>query len=90
VAESVLSCTSPSSNLRKNPEIRAGRVVRWWASSTPTYPTIQPVTILNVCSWGGGGGGGGGDKLVDDVYWSKIVILTIYYTILCLSLPSEH
>jgi len=39
VAEVVLSCTSSSSNLRQNPEIRAGRVVRWWASRTPTYAT---------------------------------------------------
>jgi len=39
VAESVLSCTFPSSNLRQNPKIGAGRVVRWWALSKPTYTT---------------------------------------------------
>jgi len=52
VAESVLCCTSPSSNLRQNPEIRAGRVVRWWASSTPTYATqrllMETISVRSV------------------------------------------
>jgi len=51
VAESVLSCTSPSSNLRQNLEIRAGRVVRWWASSTPTYATVGQQLDDNFTGW---------------------------------------
>jgi len=47
VAESVLCCWAPSTNLRKNPEIRAGRVVRWRAvKPTDVRNTINPELIV--------------------------------------------